>query len=76
MKCKVIVKFEFGMELADLTMKTEMKLRTIVNFQHLFIAIDEDAFFVTGDKNLIKIASEKKIYDKVLSYLDLREMIT
>jgi predicted nucleic acid-binding protein len=75
LKCKVIEKFEFDMKLADLAIETRMKLRTIVNFQHLYIAMSEDAYFVTGDKDLIKIVKEKKIYDKFLSYIDLREMI-
>ncbi len=76
LKCKVVEEFEFNMKLADLAIETGMKLRTIVNFQHLFIAINEDAYFVTGDKDLIKTAKERKIYNKILSYIDLRQMIT
>ena len=75
LKCNVVEKFEFNMKLADLAIDTGMKLRTIVNFQHLFIAINENAYFVTGDKDLIKIARSHKIYDKVLSYIDLRKII-
>ena len=76
LKCQIVEKFEFDMKLADLAMEARMKLRTIVNFQHLFVAMNENAYFVTGDKNLLKIVKERKIYDKFLSYIELMEMIT
>jgi len=55
--------------------KIRMKLRTLVNFIHLFIAIKEDAYLVSGDKDLIEMCGKYKIYDKVLSYVEFRKLI-
>lgn len=52
-----------------------MRLRTLVNFIHLFIAMKESAYLVSGDKDLIRICREYKIYDKVLSYVEFRKLV-
>ncbi len=74
--CKYVEKFEFDEEIVRLTMKFRMKLRTMVNFFHVFVAIKEDAYLLTGDKDLIRIVRENKLYDKIMSYIELRNMFT
>jgi HSP90 family molecular chaperone len=76
LKCKVIERFEFNMKLADLATSFKMKLRTLINFQHLFIAMKEEVYFVTGDKDIVKIARLNRIYEKILTYIELRKMVT
>mgnify|MGYP001576492890 CR=1 FL=1 len=58
----------------DVAMKYKMKLRTIVNFQHLFVAMKEDAHLLTGDNDLVEIVRENKLYDKIITYVELRKM--
>ena len=67
-------KFEFDEEIVKLTMRLKMKLRTMVNFFHMFIAMKEDAYLLTGDKELISTVKDNKLYDKILSYVELRAM--
>lgn len=74
--CKYVGRFEFNDEIVNLTMRLRMKLRTMVNFFHFFIAVKEGAYLLTGDKDLIRIVRENKLYDKIMSYIELREMFT
>ena len=71
-----INKFEFDDKLVELTGKLGMKLRTMFNFMHLFIAIKKEAYFVSGDKDIILKTKELGLYDKVISYIELRELIS
>ncbi|MBI2543605.1 MAG: hypothetical protein HYW24_05485 [Candidatus Aenigmarchaeota archaeon] len=75
LNCYFIKEFNIDERFSRLPKKIKMKMRTLVNFIHLFIAMKEDAYLVSGDKDLIKIVRENKIYDKILSYIELRELI-
>lgn len=48
---KYVKDFRFDDGLVDIAYKSKLKLRTMFNFQHLFIAIKEDSYFVSGDKD-------------------------
>lgn len=74
--CKYVDRMEFDEEIVKLTMRLRMKLRTMVNFFHLFIAVREDSYLLSGDKDLIKIVRKNRIYDKILSYIELRQIVT
>lgn len=74
LNCKYIGKFTMDERLVDVAMKYKIKLRTVVNFQHLFIAMEENAFLLTGDKDLVDIVRENKLYDKIIMYIELRKM--
>jgi len=39
----------------------------MVNFIHLFVAMKENAYLVSGNNDLIKIVRENKIYAKSLA---------
>jgi len=73
---KYLARFEFDEKIIDIVAKTRMKLRTMFNFEHLFIAMSENAYFVSGDKDILKKIKESKIYDKVLSYIELRKLVS
>ena len=49
----------------------KMKLRTMMNFQHVLIAMQENAYFVSGDKDIIRKVKENGAYDKALTYIEL-----
>lgn len=72
--CKYVERFTINGQLIDIVSKIKMKLRTMMNFQHVFIAIQEDAYFVSGDKNIIEKLKENDVYDKVLTYVELRKL--
>jgi len=74
--CKYVEEFNFDERVVKIVGKVKMKLRTMVNFFHLYIAIKENAYLISGDKDLIKIVRENKIYDKILSYIELRKSIS
>ncbi len=76
LKCSYIEKVSLDARFGQIPVLIEMKLRTLVNFIHLFIAMNENAYLVTGDKDLIRVCRNKKIYDKVESYVELRELIS
>ncbi len=69
-------KFEFDDKLVELSGKLGMKLRTMFNFMHLFIAMKKEAYFVSGDKDIVLKAKTLGLYDKVISYVELRELIS
>lgn len=75
LNCHFIAEFTFDQRLVEIAGTMNLKLRTLINFQHLFIAAHRDAYLVTGDHDLIKKARQNKIYDKVLSYTELRKLI-
>ena len=75
LNCKFIPKIEIDERFAQLPLKIKLKLRTLMNFQHLFVAMNEGAYLVSGDGDLIKVVRENKIYSKVLSYIELRKII-
>ncbi|MDI6722772.1 MAG: hypothetical protein QMD97_04380 [Candidatus Aenigmarchaeota archaeon] len=74
LKPKYIQKFEFDDQIVDIVLKVKMKLRTMVNFFHLFIAIKEEAYFVSGDKQILEKIKEAKTYDKLLTYVELQKL--
>jgi len=75
LNCRYIEKFEFDEKLVDIAGDLKLKLRTLVNFTHLFIAMSEDVYIVSGDKDLIDKVRENKIYKKILSYIELHQLI-
>jgi len=76
LNCKYIAKFLLDERLVDVAMNYRMKLRTVVNFQHLFIAKEEGAYLLTGDKDLVEIVRKNNLYDKIITYIELRKMFT
>ena len=74
LKQKYIDKFEFDEQIVDIVYKAKMKLRTMVNFFHLFIAIREQAYFVSGDKPILDKTKEIGLYDKLLTYIELQKL--
>lgn len=75
-ECDYVPGFYFDEKLVEICGSLKLKLRTLMNFQHLFIAISKDVYFVTGDKDIIEKVRQLKIYDKVLSYIELRKLIS
>lgn len=75
LNCGFIPEFRFDQYLVEIAGNLKLKLRTLINFQHLVIAISINAYLVTGDKDLIEKIRENKIYDKILSYIELRKLI-
>lgn len=75
LKCRYIEQFSLDKRFSEFPRRIKMKLRTLVNFIHLFIAMEEDAYLVSGDKDLIEICRKYKIYDKVISYIDFRKLV-
>ena len=73
--CQYVENFRFDEKIAELAGKLQLKLRTMFNFLHLFIAISQNAYFISGDRDAIRKAKEMKIYDKVISYEEFRKMM-
>ena len=74
LKPRYIMKFTFDEQIVEIVSRVKMKLRTMVNFFHLFIAIGEDAYFVSGDKQIVEKIKEANVYDKLLDYIGLRQL--
>jgi len=72
--CHYVDRFTIGEEFADIVYNLGLKLRTMMNFQHVFIAMRENAYFVSGDKDIIQKTRESGIYDKCLTYIELRNL--
>lgn len=75
LNCKMILEFVIDSRLVDIVYSVPIKLRTLINFQHIFIAIEEDAYLLSGDKDLITKTRQLKVYDKIFSYLELRKLL-
>ena len=75
-QCQYIGKFSVGKEFVHVVSDIKMRLRTMMNFQHVFIAMKENAYFVSGDKAIINSIRENKIHDKTLTYIELRKLAT
>lgn len=75
LECKYISKAVFDEGLVDIVGKTRMKLRTMINFLHLFLATKEEIYFISGDKDIIQKIRENKIYEKVMDYTELRKFM-
>ena len=67
-------RFEFGPEIIDVVAQVKMKLRTMFNYEHLFIAMARHAYIVSGDKPFLEKVRQTKLYDKVLTYIELRKL--
>lgn len=76
LECKFIENVTIDKRFSEIVSRMKMKLRTLMNFQHLFIAMDNELYLFSGDKNLIEIVRKNKIYDKILSYPELRKLIS
>ena len=74
LKPKYISEFKFDEQIVEIVGDLKMKLRTMVNFFHLFIAIREQSYFVSGDKQILDKIIEAKIYDKLLTYIELQKL--
>ena len=74
LNCHYVKEFTVGEEFLNIVYEMKLKLRTMMNFQHVFIAIKENAYFVSGDKNIIEKIKENRIYDKTLTYIELRKL--
>lgn len=74
LECHYVEAFTVGEEFANIVYDLKLKLRTMMNFQHVFIAMKERACFVSGDKDIIEKIRENGIYDKCLTYIELRNL--
>jgi len=75
LECHFIKEFNLDERFSLYPKRIKMKLRTLVNFIHLFIAMKENAYLVSGDKDLIDKVRENKIYGKILSYVEFRKLV-
>ena len=76
LNCNYIDKFTVNNKLVDIVSKIKLRLRTLMNFQHVFIAIQENAYFVSGDKDIINKIRDTDVYDRALTCIELRELAT
>jgi len=76
LKCYYVKEFSFDEEIVNIAGSLKLKLRTLVNFFHLFVARSRNAYFVTGDKDMVEKARKAKIYDKIVTYIELRQLIS
>jgi len=74
--CQYITEFVVSQNFLDVVFSIPMKLRTMMNFQHIFIAMKENAYFLSGDKDIIRLIRKNKLYDKALTYIELRRMVS
>lgn len=72
---QTISAFNFDNKIADFASRSQMKLRTLFNFMHIFIAIDNECYFVSGDKDLIKKVKILLGYSKVIDYNEFRKLM-
>lgn len=75
LNCTFVSSFTFDARIADIAAETKMKIRTLFNFMHLFIAIDRGCYFVSGDNDLIEKTRALNIYNKTMDYIELRKLI-
>lgn len=73
--CEYIPKAEFDEDIVEMVAKIKMKLRTMINFLHLFIAIRKGAYFVSGDKDIIGKIRWNDVYTRAMTYIELRNFI-
>lgn len=73
--CQYVENFTFDGKIAELAGKLQMRLRTMFNFLHLFIAMSQDAYFISGDRDVARKAKDLEIYGKVISYEEFRKMV-
>lgn len=76
LECEYITEFNLDKSLVDYPKRIKMRLRTLVNFVHLFIAIKNTCYLVSGDKKLIENVRENKLYDKIISYPEFKELVS
>lgn len=72
--CDYVENFILDHKFLDIVSRIKLKLRTMMNFQHVLISMQKNAYFVSGDKDIIRKIKENKIYDKVLTYIELRKL--
>ncbi|MBI2579315.1 MAG: hypothetical protein HYW27_00255 [Candidatus Aenigmarchaeota archaeon] len=73
--CKYLQRFEFDGTIDEIVGRVKIRLRTMFNFMHIFIAMKENSYFISGDKDIIRKSRETKIYDRIISYIEFRKMI-
>ena len=71
-----IKEFKFDEKLVEIAGKLRLRLRTMFNFQHLYMAIETGSYILSGDKNFIEKIRENLLYDKSLTYIELRQIIS
>ncbi|MBI4162938.1 MAG: hypothetical protein HY513_04595 [Candidatus Aenigmarchaeota archaeon] len=62
-------KFEFDEKLVEMAGKLRLRLRTLFNFQHLYMAIETDSYILSGDNNFIEKIRENLLYGKSMTYI-------
>ncbi len=61
-------------ELVSLAYRLRLRLRTLMNLQHLFIAQQENAWFASGDKDIVEKIRKNGLAFAV-TYPELRELV-
>ena len=74
LSCNYIAKSEFDERLVEIAFKLPLRLRTLFNFMHLFIAIKLNCYIVSGDEDFVQKARENLLYDKAINYIELRKI--
>ena len=73
--CTYVDNFRFNDDLVGIASRLPMKLRTMINFMHLFIAIELSAYIVSGDKDMINKIKSIGIYEHAINYQELRQIV-
>ncbi len=74
LSCDYIPKHEFDEKLAEIALSFPLKLRTLFNFMHLFIAMQLECYIVSGDGDFLGAVKTSLLYDKAISYIELRKI--
>jgi len=74
LSCEYVTKHEFDEKLAEIALSSPLKLRTHFNFMHLFIAMQLECYIVSGDGDFLDAVKTSLLYDKAISYIELRKI--
>ena len=75
LSCKYIKSHKFDETIVDIVSKIKMKLRTMFNYMHIFITMEYDAYFVSGDKDIVNKVKRSGLYRKAITYPELIKII-
>lgn len=75
LSCFYVNKFEFDEKLVEIASKMPLKLRTLFNFMHMFVAMNLGCLIVSGDDSFIEKIRSSFLYDKAVNYIELRKLV-
>ncbi len=68
LNCGFVDRVTIDEDLVEVAYSIPMRLRTLINFDHMFVAMEEDAYMLSGDKDLIEKSRQLNFHAKVISY--------